>query len=99
MWQLPEICYLLKQNLLRTQYGKIPPPRVNSTEVTNEPTDWNDIIEHEETEDYESTTLQKNYNTFDVNSGKITIGHRSKNQPTEGRILWNPLHAKETAKD
>ena len=84
-------CYLLKQNFPRTQYRKIPPPRVNSTEVTNEPTDWNDIMEQEETEDYESTTPQ-NCNTFDVNSGnvktrKITIGHRSRSQPIKRRIL------------
>ena len=32
-------CYLLKQNFPRTQYGKILSLWVNSTEVTNEPTD------------------------------------------------------------
>ena len=72
-------CYLLKQNFPRTQYRKIPPPRVNSTEVTNEPTDWNDIMEQEETEDYESTTPQENCNTFDVNSQEC--------QTLPGRLL------------
>ena len=60
-------CYLLKQNFPIIQHRKISPPRINSTEVTNESTDWNDI-EQEETKNYESTTPQENCNTSDVNS-------------------------------
>ena len=52
------------------------PPRINSTEVTNEPTDWNDIMEQEETEDYESTTPQENCNTFDANSPEMSKSGR-----------------------
>ena len=81
---------------------KILPPRVNNIEKTDQPKNWNEIIEQERAE-YELTTLPENCNTFDANSQefykarKTTTEHRSRSQFTKTQLLQNSNEIKGTA--